>query len=61
MLKVAVTFCGMKATYIYLIWHELSCFTTSLIHEIRLRKRNDNQTHLACLCYMLEFVYQELG
>ena len=60
-LKVAVTFGGMMASYIHPICHELWCFTAPLIHESRLRKRNHNHTHPVFLGDMLEFVYWELG
>jgi hypothetical protein len=54
--KVAVTFGGIKASYIHLICHELWRFTAPFIHVARLRKRNRNHIHPALHCYMLKFI-----
>ena len=39
-LKIVVTFSGMKASYIPVCCHKLWCFTTPFIHKTWLRKRN---------------------
>jgi hypothetical protein len=60
-LKVAVTFGGMKASYIDLICQKLWGFTASLIPSNLAERTKSLHRHRVFLYYMLEFVYFDLG